>query len=129
MVMKCVGLLMMVVFLGTGCWEAGTQYSNADVKRKFCSVEQGDSLHNVYEKLGPPLFVTINRDVSGYGANRLERVGADETNRWATLMGDTNTEICLHYSQPKKGGDWFKLYVVRLREGKVVTKEGPAYMD
>jgi hypothetical protein len=128
--MKTNNLLVIISMLTSGCWEAGTQYTTQEVPRKFRTIETGNSLHEVYRKLGQPFFADVNLDVSGHGAARMEGLAAGETNRMLSLMEDPNVEIILNYSRNRTGTNmYYKLYLVRLRQGEVVAKEGPRYMD
>jgi len=112
-----------------GCSEANTEYARPEVTKRFELIQVGDSVEKVYRTIGPPLFIDLNPDQSGNGAYRQESLKHTDLKTVVRFSTETNKELYLTYSQPKKMGKNYVLYAVDIREGKVFRKLGPSYQD
>jgi hypothetical protein len=117
--------LMLVGF--SGCMKMNTDYSRSDLPEKFPLVQIGDSLEKVYSALGPPLEIDVNPDRSS-NVFQNETLKTVDIVTAQEILRDTNKEIYLTYSRPKRG-DSFYLYWITVTDGKVSAKQGPNPMD
>jgi hypothetical protein len=124
-------LYIFVAFILTGCSEWNTRYGHPDLKAKFKLIQTGDSVETVYATIGPPLFIDVNPDRAGSGAYQQESLGTVDLSVVMRVSADTNKELYLTYSHPKKGkgGKNYILYAIDIRGGKVFRKVGPSYQD
>ena len=130
--MKYASLICVFCFFVAGCTpiaDLNTQYSRPDLKNTFGLIQIGESVENVYKIIGPPLFVRINPDRFGDGAYRQTYVEDTTVAAVAALAANTNYELYLSYTYPKRAGKDYLQYFVHVRDGKVFRRGGPVYAD
>jgi hypothetical protein len=128
----------LVVSLGLICYVFGclkripywnTAYGDGFRKREFYRITRNQTVDEVYQIIGPPLFADVNPDASGTGAYRQKRDYTVALEHVKDLVQKTNTEVYLEYSAPRNARRWYVLYYVDFANGRVKRFGGPIVMD
>jgi hypothetical protein len=110
-------VLAYFLLLFPGC--SRTEVSPSFDKTSFATIRIGDSISEVYQAIGDPLFIQVNPDYVGDGCERQTRLNTASLKAAIHSGRDSRVELCLHYSQPSKLGAVYKRYEVRIRQGFV----------
>ena len=122
--------LVFVAWVCAGCGhQFETQYANVRVKDRCWRIITGDSVEKVYEELGQPLFLEINRDRAGEGAWRMERSYEVDLAFVQEFTRDTNVAVYLHYSTPTARARGYVRYEVDVSGGRVIDVSAGVLVD
>jgi hypothetical protein len=120
---------VMAVILSRHVVDENTLYAGPAVKLQFARIRDGASVDDVYALLGLPLVASVNPDRSGDGAYRQyteTEIGLSHVKR---LLGNTNMEVYLFYSLPRRVSGHHYMYRVDLHSSYVIRHCGPVHMD
>lgn len=118
---------LFTALLLAGCGD--TDYANKTAGRNWHLVAVGDSIDDLYHKVGAPLFTDVNPDRAGLGAYRTIRDANVQAAHLQGLCADTNVALCLRYSWPAPGSPGHYRYEVDVVAGVVIRKTQGEWVD